>query len=141
MTLSPPSLGVLEKPIRPLREYVYRIAMIIDGRLSSSKRQLLAERLHILSRAAQLEFLSTDTSEEGLIETLKDKQYHLVLAPWYLYFEWGKIDAFLGTTRTHGCVFGGYFAEPLTPFLAEFIISENLSFFNMASITDALLLF
>ncbi len=85
--------------------------MVIDSRLTGIKRQLLAEKLQILSKTAQLELLGPTTTEDEVIALFKTNPYHLILVPWHVYVTWGKMDTFLGSTRTSGAVFAGYMAE------------------------------
>ena len=92
------------------------IAFVMDERLSREKAALLTRNIHALRQFAQVDLISGGISEEDLLKKLPTQNYSLVLAPWYRYLAWSRIEAFYGLTRTSGPTFAGYFCEPTLPY-------------------------
>jgi hypothetical protein len=92
------------------------IAFVLDGRLSRERYQILNRVVAGLKRTMQVDVLSSDLSEEEVLKQLQTRPYQLVLAPWYRYTVWSKIEAFFGLTRTQGPTFAGYISEPIQPY-------------------------
>ncbi|MCM2279517.1 MAG: hypothetical protein NDJ89_15685 [Oligoflexia bacterium] len=89
------------------------VLFITDDRLSREKAALLARHVHALRQTAELQMIGGGITEEELLKLLETKTPHLVLAPWYRYLAWSRVEAFYGLTRTSGPTFAGYFCEPL----------------------------
>lgn len=91
------------------------IALVTDERLSRERQSMLFRVVAILSTFAKVEVISGHSSEEEVLKQIEIKNCGLVLAPWYHYLKWTRIDAFFGLSRTSGPTFAGYHAEPLAP--------------------------
>ncbi len=93
-----------------------RIAFVVDSRLSREKSALLNKMIIALRQRFHIDLLGGDCSEEELLSKLETQNYDLVLAPWYRYLNWSRVEAFYGLTRNSGPTFAGYFSEPLLPY-------------------------
>lgn len=92
------------------------IAFIVDERISRDRTQILARVITALRTEAQVEVLSSGgTTEDDFLKRLKTQKYNLVLAPWYLYLKWSRVEAALGSRRSSGTAFAGYYADLTTP--------------------------
>jgi hypothetical protein len=91
------------------------IALVTDERLSRERSSMLFRVVAILSTFAKVEIISGALSEEEVLKQIEVKRCGLVLAPWYHYLQWTRIEAFYGLSRMSGPTFAGYHAEPLTP--------------------------
>lgn len=89
---------------------------MIDERLSREKGQRLLRIVNGLRQIAPVEVLSSGTDEDGLLKRLMDKQYSLVIVPWYRYQSWSRVEAYYGLTRTSGPTFVGYFGDTVLPY-------------------------
>lgn len=92
------------------------IFFVMDERLSREKSTLLARTINALRTIADIHVITGGISEEDLLKKLEEKTPQLVLAPWYRYLAWSRVEAFYGLTRTSGPTFAGYFCEPLLPY-------------------------
>lgn len=92
------------------------LAFILDERLSKEKQRVLVRVVNAIRQVAQVDLYSGNISEEDLVQKLHQKNYDLILAPWYRYLNWSKIEGFYGLTRTSGPTFAGYFADQLNSF-------------------------
>lgn len=95
------------------------ILVVADERLSREKQAILARTLNALRTVADLKLIGGANgapSEDELLKHLEQKPYQLVLAPWYRYLAWTRVEAFYGLTRTNGPTFAGYFCEPIQPY-------------------------
>ncbi len=93
-----------------------RIAMILDDRISREKGALLTRAVNSLRQFAEVQLLAASTSEDALLKKLEAEPFQLILAPWYRYLAWTRVEAFYGLTRTSGPTFAGYHCEPLAPY-------------------------
>lgn len=87
------------------------IAFILDDRLSREKGQTVLRLVNQIRKFASIETIQSDITEEAMFKKLEQTPYALVLAPWYRYLAWSKIEAFYGLSRTSGPTFAGYFAD------------------------------
>ncbi len=69
-----------------------------------------------MKKYAQIELINGSSTEDVILAKMKSQEYDLVLAPWYRYLHWRKVEAFYGLTRTSGPTFAGYFCEQLLPY-------------------------
>ncbi len=90
-----------------------RVLFIADERLSRERTLILMRVLGELRRSLNVETLSGNPDEELTLKKLAQTNYRLVIAPWYLYLKWSKVEAHFGNTRSEGPSFAGYFAEPV----------------------------
>jgi hypothetical protein len=67
------------------------IAFIADERLSREKGQLVMRIINAMRPYANIELISGQITEKDLIEKLGQKEYQLVLAPWYRYMAWSRL--------------------------------------------------
>ena len=72
--------------------------------------------VNALRQFADIELFGGDTSEDELFGKLESKHFDLVLAPWYRYLAWSKIEGAYGLSRTSGPTFVGYFGDQLLPY-------------------------
>jgi len=93
--------------------------MIFDERLSRERSQILIRTVNAIRRFAIVELLKGNATEDMVLTRMKSKKYQLVLAPWYRYFMWNRVEGFLGAARSQGPTFCGYFADSLTSFELE----------------------
>jgi hypothetical protein len=103
--------------VNPLsgRKKLGNIALIIDERLSRDRRGTLSRVINALRHWATVELIAGEIEEPDLIKKLEAEKYSLVLAPWYRYLNWSRVEAHFGLTRSSGPTFAGYFCEPLKP--------------------------
>ena len=92
------------------------IAVVMDQRIPREKLQLLTRVVNELRRFTLVQVFDGDISEEDLLARIAEKPFKLILAPWYRYLTWNKIEAQLGQTRTSGVIFAGYFADQVLPY-------------------------
>ncbi|MCM2324569.1 MAG: hypothetical protein NDJ90_15020 [Oligoflexia bacterium] len=90
-----------------------KIFFIVDERLSREKSAILARQVQALRAVADLQMIGGSVTEEELLKRLEAEVPQLVLAPWYRYLAWNRVEAFYGLTRTSGPTFAGYFCEPI----------------------------
>ena len=95
---------------------LFNITFVLDERLSREKAQLLIRIINALRHLAQITILPGSTRESTLLEKISESAPHLILAPWYRYLAWSKVEAFFGLTRNSGPTFAGYFADQLLPY-------------------------
>ncbi len=95
------------------------LLFVLDERLSREKAQILMRNINGLRKLAQVELIKGSTTQEALLQKLKEKPYSAVIVPWYRYLNWTKVDASLGLTRQTGAIFAGYFADQLLPYELE----------------------
>lgn len=93
-----------------------QITFVLDERLSREKQSLLARTVNALRPFADLKMESGSITETELLKKLEGAPPGLVLAPWYRYLAWSKVEALYGLTRTSGPTFAGYFCEPVLPY-------------------------
>ena len=92
-----------------------KILFVADERLSREKNSLLTRRLALIKQFADVQILPGSTTEDEMLLRLKEQTSQLVLAPWYRYLAWSRVEAYYGLTRTSGPTFAGYFCDPLLP--------------------------
>ncbi len=92
-----------------------QIAIILDDRISREKGQILTRVVNTLRTFAQVQLLSAAATEEETLAKIRERPYKLVLAPWYRYLQWRKLEGHFGLTRVSGPTFAGYFADGVTP--------------------------
>jgi hypothetical protein len=92
------------------------IAFVVDDRLSREKGAILTRVVNSMRAYARVDLIRGSLTEEELIRKLEAQTYSLVLAPWYRYLAWSRVEAFYGLTRTSGPTFAGYHCEPLMPY-------------------------
>ena len=92
------------------------IAFVFDERLSRQRAAILTRIVNSMRQYARIELIGGKVTEDELLKKLEATQYDLVLAPWYRYFSWSKIEGFYGLTRTSGPTFAGYFCESILPY-------------------------
>jgi hypothetical protein len=91
------------------------IAFVVDDRLSRQRGAILTRVINSLRQCAKIDLIPGKIAEADLIKRLENHQYDLVLAPWYRYLAWSKVEGFYGLTRTSGPTFAGYFGEGILP--------------------------
>ncbi len=91
------------------------LAFIMDPRLPREKAGLLTRSINLMRSFAQVEVFRGDIEEKAFLKHLEKHSFQLILAPWYMYKQWNRVEAQLGRLRTSGSTFAGYFCEPLTP--------------------------
>lgn len=90
------------------------LVFIPDSRLSREKSALLMRIFHGFKGFTNVKLLPPHIDQEQLLEELAlIPDVKLILAPWYLYLIWSKVEALYGLTRTSGPTFAGYFTEEL----------------------------
>jgi hypothetical protein len=57
-----------------------------------------------------------DIEEDEFLRAIAQRKFVLVLAPWYRYLAWSKVEGFYGVSRTSGPEFAGYYADTLMPY-------------------------
>ncbi|OFZ17943.1 MAG: hypothetical protein A2X94_08600 [Bdellovibrionales bacterium GWB1_55_8] len=87
---------------------------MVDPRLSRERANLLTRTINALRHIAEIELLPGDALEEEILQKIQATPYHLVLVPWYRYFNWSRVEAHFGLTRTRGPTFAGYHCDHLT---------------------------
>lgn len=92
------------------------ILFVMDERLSREKATLLARTIHTLRQIADVQLLAGHIDEDSLVKKLEEQTPQLVLAPWYRYLNWSRVEAFYGLTRTSGPTFAGYFCDRVEGF-------------------------
>ncbi|HCM38531.1 MAG: hypothetical protein A2070_13120 [Bdellovibrionales bacterium GWC1_52_8] len=90
-----------------------RVAFVMDDRLSREKIALLNRNVHAMRNFAEIELLPGTILEDELLKKLEATPFQLVMAPWYRYLAWSRVEALYGLTRTSGPTFAGYHCEPL----------------------------
>ncbi len=92
------------------------IAFVVDERLSRERAAIVGRVIQALKRFAQIDLINGSATEDALLTKLGARTYDLVMAPWYRYLKWSKVEAFYGLTRTSGPTFAGYYCEQLLPY-------------------------
>ena len=91
------------------------VCFIIDERQTRERVQMLHRLVRSLREHAQVELIEGDLPEDRLLQKLQAEKYQLIVAPWYRYLQWKRIEGAYGMTRTSGPTFCGYFADQLLP--------------------------
>jgi hypothetical protein len=91
------------------------IALIVDERLTRERRGALSRVVTSMRQYATVQVLAGEVDEEQLIWKLQKERFDLVLAPWYRYLDWTKVEAHFGLTRASGPTFAGYASDPIDP--------------------------
>ncbi len=99
-----------------VQKKVGAIAFVVDERLSREKAQIITRHVNAMRQFAQIDVLNGGMTEEQMVKKLEEKEYRLVLVPWYRYLAWSKVEAFYGLTRTTGPTFAGYFSDQVLPY-------------------------
>jgi hypothetical protein len=89
------------------------IALVVDERLTRDRRGTLSRVISAIRHFANVQIFSGETSEDELLPLLQKGNFSLVLAPWYNYIEWTKVEALFGLTRANGPTFAGYICDPI----------------------------
>src|SRR3954469_16598766 len=92
------------------------IAFVVDERLSRQRGAILTRVVNSLRTFAKIELIGGRISEDELVQRLEAQPFDLVLAPWYRYLSWSKVEGFFGLTRSSGPTFAGYFCESILPY-------------------------
>ncbi len=121
----------------------YSIAFIYDQRLSRERTHIVMRAINALRLFANVDLISGNILEDELLEKVKTNRYHLVLAPWYRYISWSKIEGFYGLNRTGGPNFVGYFGDQVLPYELEKVdqtrvVLMDLSRLGTSSASDLL---
>lgn len=90
-----------------------KISFVLDERLSRDRMKSITRIAAALRPFADVDVLPGTTTEEDAIKKTQEQQYSLLLAPWYRYAEWKRVDALFGQNRSQGPTFAGYFADSL----------------------------
>ncbi len=93
-----------------------KIAFVIDDRLTRERLQLTLRVANALRSIGQVEMITGGVTEDELLRKLEAQQPQLVLAPWYRYLAWSKVEALYGLTRTSGPTFAGYLSDQIQPY-------------------------
>ena len=93
-----------------------KITFVYDERLSRQKTTALTRVINALRQIAEIQLVKGSVSEDELLKSLEQSVPHLILAPWYRYVSWSKIEAFYGLVRTSGPTFAGYHFGQLLPY-------------------------
>jgi hypothetical protein len=89
---------------------------LVDERISRERRAILTRVINqVRGFSHRVTVVSGDLPEAEVIKRIERDGFDLVLAPWYRYIAWSRIEAYFGASRTGGPTFAGYFAEPLLP--------------------------
>jgi hypothetical protein len=99
----------------PRSEKLGPLAFIMDARLPREKAGLLTRSINLMRTFAQVEVFRGDIDEKDFLKHLEKHSFQVILAPWYLYRNWTRVEAHLGRLRTSGSTFAGYFCEQVTP--------------------------
>jgi hypothetical protein len=91
------------------------IALVVDERLTRDRRGGLSRVVNSLRQFANVQIIAGETDEEKLLARIQKERFDLVLAPWYNYLKWSKLEAHYGLTRSSGPTVAGYFCEPIDP--------------------------
>ena len=89
------------------------ILVLPDATIGRERQALLAKTWALLKNLGPLTLLSAKTTENQLLELMKEQRPRLVLLPWQQYLAWARVEAFFGLTRTSGPTVAGYFAVPI----------------------------
>ncbi|MBC7690801.1 MAG: hypothetical protein H7222_03460 [Methylotenera sp.] len=95
------------------------IAYISDPRLSRERAYIALRAIHAMRHVASVQIIRGDLLEEEILQALSKQNFQLVLAPWYRYQIWSRIEALYGLTRTSGPTVAGYFADQVLPYELE----------------------
>ena len=76
---------------------------------------MLSRIVNSMRHFANVQILNGEITEEELLWKIQQEESSLVLAPWYRYLEWSKVEAHFGLTRSSGATFAGYFCDPIDP--------------------------
>jgi hypothetical protein len=96
-----------------------KIIFVFDERLSRQKTSALMRTVNAIRQFADVRFVNANVTEEELLAQLgspNPTSPQLVMAPWYRYTTWSKVEAFYGLTRTTGATFVGYHFGQLMPY-------------------------
>jgi hypothetical protein len=94
----------------------FNIAYISDPRLSREHAHIALRAITAMRSVANIQLIRGDLSEQETLELLSKQNYDLVLAPWYRYLVWTRIDGMHGLSRTSGPAFAGYFGDQVLPY-------------------------
>lgn len=89
------------------------IAIVLDEKAPRERLHALQSKINSIRHDCTVQTFRGDTSDEVLFELLQKKKYDLILAPWYRYVTWKKLEILLGSTRVSGTTLGGYFSQPV----------------------------
>ncbi len=91
----------------------FRALVVLDERLSRDRLQSVLSKLNGLRHECEVVTLRGDLADEKIVEELEKSDFHLVLAPWYRYFDWKRVEAVYGLSRQGGTIVAGYIGEPV----------------------------
>lgn len=89
---------------------------MIDPELSRERVKLMTGAISRLRERFSVEILEGNTTEDVLLQKVKDLKPGLCILPWKFYLKASRLDGLLGLNRTGGPEMCGYFGEP-TKFL------------------------
>lgn len=91
------------------------IALVVDERLTRDRRGGLSRVVNALRQFAHVQIMAGELDEEKLLQKIQKERFDLILAPWYNYLKWSKLEAHFGLTRSSGPTVAGYSCEPIDP--------------------------
>lgn len=92
------------------------IGIVADERIPREKQKHLSRIINELRSFANVHVFEGGISEDELFKKLQEQKFKLLLAPWYRYLAWNRIEALFGVTRNSGPAFVGYFADQILPY-------------------------
>lgn len=124
-----------------------KIYFVFDERLSRQKTSALMRSVNQIRTFAEVQFMNGSVTEEELIKQLgtpNPNTPQLIMAPWYRYLAWSKVEAFYGLTRSSGSTFVGYHFGQLMPYELgqhpEYLRTILIDFANLRMSETSLLL-
>ncbi len=103
------------------------VLVVIDDRLPRDRAVALGRMLDQLGKLCSLQTLrSRDLEEPQLLAQIEAQKPKVVLAPWYRYLAWTRIDTRLSSSNRRDTIFAGYFADAIRPHdLEELTLERN----------------
>jgi hypothetical protein len=92
----------------------YHVMFVTDPKISREKMQMAIRGINALGQISSIQYVPGLIPIEDLAKRLESEKFDVILMPWHLYFKASKIESILGSNRTSGTTFAGYFADPIS---------------------------
>lgn len=112
-----------------------QVLFIFDEKATRERKSMLTQLVYGLRGLVKVTLLSGTSTEQAVLKKLESESFDLILLPLRNYFEWNKLEAAFGMSRTSGPTIAAYFIEKTTlqdlPHQVPFIRAIVLDFHRM----------